>query len=147
MRGHRVLNPERGAKPAPCRPAHSSPSFGVGTPQRCDCPSQSVRIARGHNQARFVNEQWPEYWARLFQAHGYEVFDIVRPRIWADCAIPTWYRQHILLFVKASRVPSMPGIQGRQSLGPLSLVHPEIYRKVHRKRLGIGKLVIFIRGR
>jgi hypothetical protein len=90
---------------------------------------------------------WPDYWARLFRSSGYDVFDLIRPRIWTDTSIPTWYRQNVLLFVKDSRLSSLPGLQGRQSSGPLALVHPEIYLKGHRKTSGIRNLVRSIRGK
>jgi hypothetical protein len=97
---------------------------------------------RGH-----VNEQWPEYWAGLFGSRNFRVFDAIRPRIWSDRTIPTWYRQNILLFVSDDRVPALVALQARQPAWPLSLVHPEIYLKVHRKRSGLRKLLRALRGR
>jgi hypothetical protein len=76
-----------------------------------------------------INEQWPFYWAGLFNFHDYEVHDFIRPKIWNDSQIPFWYRQNILLFTK--RLKS-DGIQPEndtfdtQSL-PLSIVHPDLY--------------------
>jgi SAM-dependent methyltransferase len=47
-----------------------------------------------------VNEQWPAYWQRLFSERGMRKHDVVRPLIWADRSIATWYRQNIYLFAK-----------------------------------------------
>lgn len=76
-----------------------------------------------------VNEQWPDYWARLFAERGFCVVDVVRRKIWNDKGIPVWYRQNILMFIKESRVPavaaSVPGVLEDQ--WPLSVVHPDLY--------------------
>jgi len=74
-----------------------------------------------------LNEQWPEYWAELFQKSGFKLWDGLRGKIWTDYQIPWWYRQNILLFVKenrwaevmADRLPSNPKV--------LSIVHPECF--------------------
>jgi SAM-dependent methyltransferase len=71
-----------------------------------------------------VNEQWPEYWAGLFDQHDYEVVDAIRPRIWNDPDVEWWYAQNTLLFVHRdcrSRFPQ------RGPSGPLSVVHPRKY--------------------
>ena len=46
-----------------------------------------------------VNEQWPEYWARLFAARGYAPVDYVRRQIWQLDDVQWYYAQNILLFV------------------------------------------------
>lgn len=43
---------------------------------------------RGH-----LNEQWPSYWAELFDQHNYKPVDCIRRFIWSDDHIPYWYRQ------------------------------------------------------
>jgi hypothetical protein len=43
------------------------------------------------------NEQWQSYWAELFARAGYDVFDIVRPRVWDDDRIAFWFRQNIFV--------------------------------------------------
>jgi hypothetical protein len=75
-----------------------------------------------------INEQWPEYWALLFESHRYICCDCLRDRFWADPAVEWWYAQNILLFVHedsaaARRVPLTQAEVRR----PLSLVHPLNY--------------------
>ncbi len=77
-----------------------------------------------------LNEQWPDYWARLFRDQGYDVVDVIRKRVWADEKIPFWYRQNILLYVKKEsmtdlRIERKP--TGTYSEAPLSVVHPHFY--------------------
>lgn len=75
-----------------------------------------------------LNEQWPDYWAELFERQGFDGIDLVRQRVWTDPQIPVWYRQNILLFVRSDQrerlsLPALDGATGR----PLALVHPELY--------------------
>ena len=72
-----------------------------------------------------VNEQWPDYWAAMFNERNYITMDFVRGAIWNDANIPFWYRQNTLLFVKEEQMPNIkPPIPHNYTL---SLVHPEIY--------------------
>jgi SAM-dependent methyltransferase len=71
-----------------------------------------------------VNEQWQDYWAGLFDAEGYAPVDAVRPRVWKDPAVRVWYRQNTLLYVKRSRLGEL---KGATAMGPIALVHPDMY--------------------
>lgn len=73
-----------------------------------------------------VNENWPEYWAILFRAAGYEVVDLFRPRLWGDRRVSFWYRQNALLFVRKGS-PAAEAFAADAGLRfPLSAVHPEM---------------------
>lgn len=76
-----------------------------------------------------VNEQWQSYWADRFARRGYVVRDWVRPRLWTDVSIPSWYRENLLLFVAERRLGELaPAPDGRADAAlPLDLVHPEAY--------------------
>jgi SAM-dependent methyltransferase len=74
-----------------------------------------------------VNEQWPSYWARLFENVGFQTFDVLRPRIWNDDAICWWYRQNMLVFATADRASSIPALREYEYLGDyarLDVAHP-----------------------
>jgi SAM-dependent methyltransferase len=78
-----------------------------------------------------INEQWPVYWASLFQQARFKCFDILRGQIWADVRIPIYYRQNIVLFVQEDAVAKYPALQvmnAPSGLTPLSIVHPETFR-------------------
>lgn len=83
-----------------------------------------------------LNEQWPEYWAELFDERGYAVHDIIRPEIWNDSRIPFWYRQNALFFSQEENSKEMRknSAEERKSPTPLNLVHPDLYLG----RLGAG---------
>ena len=74
-----------------------------------------------------VNEQWPDFWAALFEAHKYLAIDCIRKRIWENEAVEWWYAQNTLLFVRADALESHPALQAEQARtdpAQLRLVHP-----------------------
>jgi len=80
--------------------------------------------------SRHVDEQWPGYWASRFEARGFAVFDVIRPRVWDDDQVLWWYAQNTLLFVHRDSVPLFPGLaemNGRQTQSPLALIHPCVW--------------------
>jgi SAM-dependent methyltransferase len=82
-----------------------------------------------------VNEQWPEYWLRLFAARGFTAIDCLRERIWDHAEIEWWYAQNAVLYVEAGaleRYPELSSIQQRRGTpSSLSRVHPRHYLKTH----------------
>jgi hypothetical protein len=54
----------------------------------------------GQGGTAHVNERWQNYWAGLFSAKGFEVFDVVRSAIWYDDRVSFWYRQNTFLFAR-----------------------------------------------
>jgi SAM-dependent methyltransferase len=79
---------------------------------------------------RHVNEQWPEYWEKLFSARGFVPVDCLRTRIWQNQKIAWYYRQNLLLYVKESELGRHPALAEERARGPehaLALVHPERY--------------------
>jgi SAM-dependent methyltransferase len=68
-----------------------------------------------------VNEQWPDYWIALFEARGMAPFDVLRPLIWDDDDVSSWYKQNILLF---ARHPERLNIRGLEDWRGRALIHP-----------------------
>jgi hypothetical protein len=62
----------------------------------------------GQGGEHHVNEQPWEYWRRKFAAHGFELFDFVRPRVRSDESIYFCYRFNSFLFAHGSAVPRLP---------------------------------------
>lgn len=86
----------------------------------CACP--------GQGGSHHVNEQWPSYWAKLMGEHGYEPCDFIRPAIWNDDRIMSWYRQNSVAYFKGG-VPDHVIEQAKHEWAktitkPLDLVHP-----------------------
>jgi SAM-dependent methyltransferase len=77
-----------------------------------------------------VNEQWPDYWARLFTGHGLVPVVCLRRAIWNDERVDWWYAQNVLLFAAPAllaRCPALAAERERTGLVPLALVHPKRY--------------------
>jgi 2-polyprenyl-3-methyl-5-hydroxy-6-metoxy-1,4-benzoquinol methylase len=88
-----------------------------------------------------VNEQWPEYWNRLFKQRDYLVIDCIRKRVWHNQNAKVWYRQNILLYVEKSYLAAnkyLSGARKETDEGQLAVVHPELfayYRLSARQRM------------
>ncbi len=79
-----------------------------------------------------VNEQWPEYWEKLFRKHDFRVIDCLRQRIWSNENVAYWYAQNLLLFVRADYLRQFPELQPYLAdTNPefLSRIHPKMYLK------------------
>jgi SAM-dependent methyltransferase len=77
-----------------------------------------------------VNEQWPEFWATLFQVHHYDPVDCVREHIWNDERVCWWYAQNIIVYAKRDYLRSnvaMTVARDRTRASQLSIVHPRRY--------------------
>lgn len=79
--------------------------------------------------AGHVNENWVEYWAKLFAENGFECFDILRMRFWNDASIRSYYRQNVLLFAKAEAAERVKVAGHAPPPNAPSLIHPEQYLK------------------
>jgi Methyltransferase domain len=85
--------------------------------------------------AGHINEQWPSWWRAKFDARGYEAFDIIRPRIWADRSIHYWYRQNTFVYVNRRNLTLMAAareVESRISRSAMlfDAVHPEKFEEV-----------------
>ena len=61
----------------------------------CVLFSAAIPFQGGHHH---VNEQFLDYWIKLFAEHGYRPLDIVRGHIWEDASILWWLRQNCIVF-------------------------------------------------
>lgn len=85
----------------------------------------------GQGGVGHVNEQWPSFWAGLFAAHGRKPYDILRPRLWTDDAIPAWYRQNALLFLDDETAMGLGLAPDDPAL--LDRVHPAFWARANRE--------------
>jgi SAM-dependent methyltransferase len=104
------------------------------------------------------NEQWPEYWRRLFEREGYKRFDLIRPLIWKDPNVKFWYRQNIFLFasrelsathprlIKAAgnaddlMLIAVPVVRELLGLRSVLRLFPKNLTKFVRRRLGFSEI-------
>ncbi|NIL99716.1 MAG: methyltransferase domain-containing protein [Acidobacteria bacterium] len=91
--------------------------------------SAAIPYQRGANH---VNEQWPEYWARLFADRGYRAIDCLRRLIWNDESVEPYYCQNAILYIAEDRLVDFPALAAEAlppGNVPLSLIHPHYYIK------------------
>ena len=77
-----------------------------------------------------LNEQWPEYWARLFEAHGYVGVDCLRKRVWHNPNVSWYYAQNILVYARRESLESYPRLKQEFEVTvwpPMALIHPTRY--------------------
>ncbi len=81
---------------------------------------------------RHVNEQWQSYWSGLFNDRGFKPFDPIRSQIWDNPDVHFWYKQNMLLYIKADRhdielkLSSYMMDKKVQQL-PIDVIYPEKY--------------------
>jgi|SRR5579863_3581454 len=76
-----------------------------------------------------VNEQWPDYWARIFQEHNYRQLDLLRKLIWKNPIIKNFYRQNMFFYVREDVIESnLDFKEATQDPNDLMLVHPSILK-------------------
>ena len=107
-------------------PAASADTFVASLAGLSDFVLFSAAVP-GQGGRHHVNEQWQEYWGERFARLGFAALDLVRRAIWSDRAIPYWYKQNTLLFVRRERLAELPGEAAKWECEPasLSLAHPE----------------------
>jgi SAM-dependent methyltransferase len=91
--------------------------------------SAAVPHQRG---AHHVNEQWPDYWARLFARFDYRAVDCLRAKIWNDERVEPYYCQNSILYVREDALANYPVLAAAaldKGAVPLALVHPHYYLK------------------
>lgn len=76
-----------------------------------------------------VNEQWPDYWARLFRKRGFIAVDCLRLRFWDDEQVAYYYAQNSFLYVRADSLADCPQLAREiqyADTSPPALVHPRL---------------------
>ncbi|MES1219190.1 MAG: methyltransferase domain-containing protein [Bacteroidota bacterium] len=84
----------------------------------------------GQEGTYHINEQYPEYWAAIFNKYGFVPVDCIRPRIWNNPLIEFYYRQNILVFIKkeiANRYPSIVQETAATKADYLARIHPDFF--------------------
>lgn len=109
-------------------PEHAARRFVESAVRLAPCVLFSAAIPH-QGGLHHLNEQWPDYWAALFAAHGYAVVDSIRSRIWSTEGVDYWYKQNTLIYASEEILAARPLLARdrdatRESM--LSLVHPRL---------------------
>jgi len=89
----------------------------------------------GQGGTGHINEQWPDYWDRLFGAFDYIGIDAIRWRIWENDKVEWWYRQNAFFYVRRPDVARYPRLTEPVPVDrlPKRLVHPRKLEQVRPK--------------
>ena len=80
---------------------------------------------------RHITERWQSWWAEHFARHGFDPFDLVRPRFWTDAELHVWYRQNALVYVRRDNAARTEAARTAAGTGmPLDVVHPERFLEI-----------------
>jgi len=80
--------------------------------------------------AGHINEQWPEYWVKLFKSKNYVLINCIRKKIWSNKEVNPWYAQNTFLFVEKNFLKDKPKLKKefeKTNQEILSIIHPRIY--------------------
>jgi SAM-dependent methyltransferase len=70
-----------------------------------------------------INEQWPDYWASLFEKFDYVALDCLRPRFWENPRVTSYYAQNMVLYAKRDHhVEDLPTFNMQR------FVHPGLFQ-------------------
>lgn len=88
--------------------------------------SAAIPFQGGQNH---INEQWPNYWLKLFTLKGYAAYDILRPIFWNRDDIFFWYKQNMFVLVKegSSAETLVKKVSESVPKTIYSIVHPDLY--------------------
>ena len=99
-----------------------------------------------------INEQWPEYWVKLFRDRDYLVIDCFRKKFWNNEKIRYFYRQNCFIFVKRDHLNTNKLLKEEHENSNklmLSIVHPIMYLwsidRIMRKYKNFEKLYYLIK--
>lgn len=90
-----------------------------------------------------LNEEWPEYWARLFAEHRVRFADCLRARVWTNPCVDWWYAQNMFLAVDSDYLSSVPRLADAVSVteaGNLARVHPRAYLESTTRAKSVSEL-------
>jgi SAM-dependent methyltransferase len=85
----------------------------------------------GQGGVGHLNEQWQSWWAARFATHAYLAYDVIRPAIWTDEAIPAWYRQNVVLYLDDATATALSLTPTAPAL--LDKVHPAFWARANRE--------------
>lgn len=89
--------------------------------------SAAVPGQRGLNH---VNEQWPDYWSRLFHGRDFACFDMLRFDVWENMDVNWWYIQNLLVFCRRkSEGYDKLSLAFGEASPPRALVHPRLFTR------------------
>jgi SAM-dependent methyltransferase len=83
----------------------------------------------GQGGNEHLNEQWPSYWAHLFEKYGFVAIDCLRERFWQDPQVAWYYAQNMFLYISRDEIGRYPNL--RDSIVPADRIRPLVHPELH----------------
>jgi len=93
----------------------------------------------GQGGNNHINEQWPDYWGKLFKEAGYVMLDPFRLKIISEKEIEWWYRQNVYLVLRKTLLDRNKKFNQLPRYDPNFIL---IHESIINKRLNLFKKVI-----
>ena len=74
-----------------------------------------------------LNEQWLDYWEDKFNTHGFVMHDVLRPFLWENPKVFSYYKQNMVLFTKKDYIMKDDPRLVRNPLK--NVIHPDMFSK------------------
>ncbi len=91
----------------------------------------------GQGGTHHVNEQWPTFWCDQFARHGLQAHDVLRPALWNNPSVATWYKQNVIVYARPGALPET-FVAPQAPL--MSVVHPDQYDLVRERMAELPSL-------
>ncbi len=82
----------------------------------------------GQGGTDHINLQAQSAWIERFAVNGYLPFDLIRPRVWDETSVESWYRQNVLVFVNQNCAVLIARAQELEAAVPriFDVAHPDL---------------------
>jgi SAM-dependent methyltransferase len=79
-----------------------------------------------------INEQWQDYWEKIFYKNGFEAIDYVRKLVWDNPKVGPWFAQNMIIYVQKDYLEKniLLKKEKEKTNYPLSIVHPKHYENL-----------------
>jgi len=94
----------------------------------------------GQGGTGHINERWPEYWRERFQARGFRICDVIRPRVRDDRRVVWWYRQNMVVYASEASLTAHPVLRTDSEVSEIEWVHVNMLRSA-----GVRNLLCHLR--
>lgn len=88
----------------------------------------------GQGGTGHVNEQWLDYWEKIFDSFGYSLFDPIRAAVWDNPSVEPWYAQNVVVFADrradAQIISKLAAAHSVNSI-PVKAIHPLLRSSVY----------------
>jgi SAM-dependent methyltransferase len=111
---------------------HLSPTAGEAVVDSLTRMADAVVFSAafpGQGGTNHIHERYHSHWGGLFRARGFRVYDLFRPRLWADERVMPWHRANVFLYLRAGHSLTSAGLPEIAELSFMDCVHPWLYER------------------